>query len=244
MGANAQTAVPVFTAGQVLTAAQVTQINTGVPVFATTTTRDAAFGGAGEKTLAEGQFAYIEATDTTQYYNGSAWVSVGLSGLTLVTSGTFTAVSSFSTPAATFTTTYDNYLVNVYGDGSTGATVGFRFNASGSAITTGYYGGLISPGDNGAAPITASSNATSLQVGSIADATYTGMQFSFNVYDATTATHYPSMSGQGRSGTVTSSQQGNFFGGSRLVKAAVDGFTMLVSAGTMTGKYKVYGYQN
>jgi hypothetical protein len=51
--------------------------NSGIPVFATTVTRDAAFGGAGEKTLAEGQFAYIEATDTTQYYNGSAWLALG-----------------------------------------------------------------------------------------------------------------------------------------------------------------------
>lgn len=76
MGANAQIEVPAFTAGQVLTAAEMTQVNTGIPVFATTTTRDAAFGGAGEKVLAEGQFAYIEATNTTQYYDGAAWQSV------------------------------------------------------------------------------------------------------------------------------------------------------------------------
>ena len=77
MGANAQTSVPVFTAGQVLTAAQQTEINTGIPVFATTVTRDAAFGGTGEKTLAEGQFAYIEATNSTQYYDGASWSSLG-----------------------------------------------------------------------------------------------------------------------------------------------------------------------
>jgi hypothetical protein len=52
--ANTQTSVPVFTAGQVLTAAQQNQINTGIPVFATSVERDAAFGGTGEKTLAEG----------------------------------------------------------------------------------------------------------------------------------------------------------------------------------------------
>jgi hypothetical protein len=75
MGANAQTSVPVFTAGQVLTAAQVTQLNTGIPVFATTTTRDAAFGGTGEKTLAQGQYAYIEATSTLQVYSGTAWIT-------------------------------------------------------------------------------------------------------------------------------------------------------------------------
>jgi hypothetical protein len=76
MGVNAQTAVPAFVAGEVLTAAEMTQVNTGIPVFATTVTRDAAFGGAGEKVLAEGQFAYIEATNTTQYYSGSSWESL------------------------------------------------------------------------------------------------------------------------------------------------------------------------
>jgi len=76
MGANAQTSVPAFTSGQVLTAAQVTQINTGIPVFASSTERDAAFGGTGEKTLAEGQMAYLEDTNATQYYDGSSWAAV------------------------------------------------------------------------------------------------------------------------------------------------------------------------
>jgi len=75
--ANTQTSVPAFVASQVLTAQQQTEINTGIPVFATTVTRDAAFGGANEKVLAEGQFAYIEATNTTQYYDGAAWQSLG-----------------------------------------------------------------------------------------------------------------------------------------------------------------------
>lgn len=76
MGANAQTSVPAFTAGQILTAQQQTEINTGIPVFANTTARDAAFGSTGEKVLAEGQFAYIEATDSFQYYTGSAFVEI------------------------------------------------------------------------------------------------------------------------------------------------------------------------
>ena len=77
MGANAQTSVPTFTAGEVLTAANMNiSARTGIPVFATTVTRDAAFGGTGEKTLAEGQFAYLEDSNTTQYYDGAAWQSV------------------------------------------------------------------------------------------------------------------------------------------------------------------------
>jgi hypothetical protein len=81
MGANAQTTVPSFTIGQVLTADQQNQsARTGVPVFATTVERDAAFGGSGEKTLAEGQLAYLEDSDIVQYYDGSGWATVGPSG--------------------------------------------------------------------------------------------------------------------------------------------------------------------
>jgi hypothetical protein len=95
MGANAQTSVPAFTAGQVLTATQVTQINTGIPVFADTTARDAAFGGAGEKVLAQGQMCYLESTDKVQFYNGSSWANIG--GVTNVDE--FTASGTWTVPA-------------------------------------------------------------------------------------------------------------------------------------------------
>ena len=76
--ANTQTTVPIFTAAQVLEAAQLNNsAATGVPVFATTVTRDAGFGGAGEKALAEGQLCYLESTNVVQYYDGAAWATVG-----------------------------------------------------------------------------------------------------------------------------------------------------------------------
>jgi hypothetical protein len=81
--ANTQVKVPLFAAAEVLTAANMNiSAGTGIPVFATTVTRDAAFGGAGEKLLAEGQFAYIEADDTLYFYDGAAWaeVSGGVAG--------------------------------------------------------------------------------------------------------------------------------------------------------------------
>ena len=73
MGANAVTTVPVYTAGEILTAADLNITNSGIPVFADSTARDAAFGGAGEKVLAEGQFAFLEDTNATQFYDGSTW---------------------------------------------------------------------------------------------------------------------------------------------------------------------------
>jgi hypothetical protein len=138
MGANAQTSVPAFTTGQVLTAQQQTEINTGVPVFATTTTRDAAFGGTGEKVLAEGQLAYIEASDVVQYYNGSVWATLAptSSGLTLISSTTIGSAVSSVTVSNAFSSTYDNYLITVNGGvASTSITLGLQLGST----TTGYY---------------------------------------------------------------------------------------------------------
>jgi hypothetical protein len=104
MGANAQTSVPTFTAGEVLTAANMNiSARTGIPVFADSTARDAAFGGTGEKTLAEGQFAYLESTNATQYYDGSAWQA-------LETSYTYTSF----TPTLTNATLGNGTITGAY----------------------------------------------------------------------------------------------------------------------------------
>ena len=101
MGVNAQTTVPTFTAGQVLTAAQLNNsARTGVPVFADTTARDAGFGGTGEKVLAEGQLCYLEDSNIVQYYDGAAWATVGPSALTTATA---TVATSQSTSSVTYT---------------------------------------------------------------------------------------------------------------------------------------------
>jgi hypothetical protein len=112
--ANTQTTVPIFVAAQVLEAAQLNQsAATGVPVFATTVTRDAGFGGAGEKALAEGQLCYLESTNVVQYYDGAAWATVGpapavSSGLVFISAGTVSVGATISLLNA-FSTTYDFY---------------------------------------------------------------------------------------------------------------------------------------
>jgi hypothetical protein len=45
--------------------------------FATVADRTAAYGGAGEPTLSEGMFSYIDADNSFSYYDGSAWIPVG-----------------------------------------------------------------------------------------------------------------------------------------------------------------------
>jgi len=69
-----------FQSGDVLTAEQVNTflMDQAIMRFATTAARDAAFGGGGEPTLAEGMFAYIDADDSLYYYSSSAWSKYGI----------------------------------------------------------------------------------------------------------------------------------------------------------------------
>ena len=132
MGLNAQTAVPSFTAGQVLTASQQTQINTGIPVFATTVTRDAAFGGTGEKTLAQGQFCYLESTGKLQVYTGSAWSNVGSQRNV----ERFTASGTFTPPTGV------TYAVAYIRGG--GGGMGTAASGTGGTSSVAFAGGTVS----------------------------------------------------------------------------------------------------
>ena len=138
MGANQQTSVPAFTTGQVLTAQQVTEINTGVPVFADSTARTNAFGGTGEKVLAQGQLSYLESDGKIYVYSGTAWVSI--SSVTNVEA--FTASGTFTPPAGV---TYAIAHIRGAG-GGVGATAGSGGNSSVAFAggTFKYPGGSIS----------------------------------------------------------------------------------------------------
>ena len=238
MGANAQLSVPAFTAGQVLTAEQQTQINTGIPVFATTTTRDAAFGGTGEKTLAEGQMAYIEATKTTQYYNGSAWQTNGPSGMVLVQAETaFTSVASFSANNV-FTSAYRNYRI-VLNPTAGGGSMTMKLRAAGTDTTTNYNGYNI----YGTTSVLFATNALGTDEWYFADMDGTVTGSGTGVFDV--------LSPQAAFATTFSSQ---FYGASGAANyiylsngrqnstTQFDGFTITAAATAMTGTYTVYGY--
>jgi hypothetical protein len=68
-----------FVSGDVLTAAQVNTylMDQSVMRFADAAARTAAFGGAGEITLAEGMVSYLMDTNAISVWDGSAWVGVG-----------------------------------------------------------------------------------------------------------------------------------------------------------------------
>jgi len=153
--ANTQTTVPLFVANTVLTAAQQNiSAGTGVPVFATTVTRDAAFGGS-NKALAEGQLCYIEASDVVQYYTGAAWATVGpttAGGMTLLSTTTLTG-------ASTTISSIDQTYNQIYGiiTGVTNATGDGDFRCYVNNESTGHYyvGSRL---DTGTAAVVAGAN--------------------------------------------------------------------------------------
>jgi hypothetical protein len=248
MGANAQTTVPTFVASQVLTAEQQNQsARTGVPVFATTVERDAAFGGAGEKTLAEGQLCYLESTNVVQYYDGAAWATVGpqtlASGLNFVSGAAFTTVSSVSLAASTFTSTYRNYRIILNITASASATVStMRMRASGVDDSSSVYRyasrGLTSTN----VAFDANSNSTtSWQIIS----TNTDPQPSVMVIDVIApqvATH-TLVTGTFAFSDASYNLITQVFGGRFGANTQFDALSFLF-AGNMSGVYRVYGYSD
>jgi hypothetical protein len=74
------TGTRLFVSGEVLTAANVMQfLMRGVKVFADAATRDAAYGGAGEPTLEEGEVCYLIDTNQVLAYDGAVWQAIGAS---------------------------------------------------------------------------------------------------------------------------------------------------------------------
>jgi hypothetical protein len=248
MGANATTSVPTYVAGQVLEAADLVVTNSGAPVFADSTARDAAFGGTGEKTLAEGQLCYLEDSNVVQYYDGSSWATVGpasAGGLVFITGASFTTQTSVSLPNDTFTATYRNYRMiwNVTGGPAGAATITGRLRASGSDSSASSYTNMnVGINSSAAADSAGSAGQTSFAYGS-AYPSLNAPTLVLDVYEPknTQQTHL-----LGSALSVTA--DGNNYVGRHIVQrfnatTAFDSFTLISSvASSMTGYYRVYGY--
>ena len=236
MGANAQTSVPTFTAGEILTAANMNiSARTGIPVFADSTARDAAFGGTGEKTLAEGQFAYLESTNATQYYDGSTWQAVGTTpGLVCVKAETtFTAVSSLTVDSV-FSSTYTNYFMTFIWSNSASANNFVKMRVGGVAASTNYNRNRIYSVSAGLGNELDTAQ-TSGRITGGSTATAAAGMFIYRPFVA--------------AATIWLNQFETADGGTHelvnithTTATAYDGFEITPSAGTITGSYAIYGY--
>jgi hypothetical protein len=240
MGANAQTTVPTFVSGQVLTADQQNQsARTGVPVFAGTTERDAAFGGAGEKTLAEGQLCYLESTNVVQYYDGAAWATVGPAtapGLVLISTQTIGTGVSAVNFTNVFSSTYAGYRITYYHTSSTSSNSAILAQlGTGAATTTNYNGYLVTSYNPWGTNTQASQAVTSGFVLS-----YTGGVTNFGAMDLFAPNlARPTYAG----GFYCTDQNGGFTSGRQTDNTQFTSLHVSAATGTITGgAISVYGY--
>jgi hypothetical protein len=241
---NEQTSVPLFASGEVLTSANMNiSAGTGVPVFTNTTTRDAAFGGAGEKVLAEGQLCYLSSTNVVQYYDGAAWATVGpatAGGLVLVKTQTIgTTVGSVAVSDA-FSATYENYKIIV--TGGVGSTANY-FDMILTGSTTQYNNKFIygTPANNSITGLGNSAGTKWQYVGSFST---TAQSMDMSIYNPFLAVQ----TSFSLNFTDTAYDPTSAYGTNAGVHGAATsytGFTLSTQAGTLTGgTIRVYGYAN
>ena len=236
----------VFAAGDVLTATDVQNYlkDQAVMVFASSAARGSAIASP-----TEGMVSYLSDTNNVEAYTGSAWTTVGLSGLVPVaptsiansggsasTSGyttTFTGVSSISLNGV-FSADYDNYRIMVRHTGSTSYGFRIRLRASGTdASGNDYRNQQIYT--SGSATVLGAYNASTQ--GEIGPGGTNAVLLGADIQD-------PNRSAQ--TGVVgQSARDGDFsnFGIVHTLSSAYDGFTLFPSTGTLTGVVSVYGYR-
>ena len=183
---------------------------------------------------------YFISAGVSIYYPSAVTVS---SGLTFITTGTFSAVASVSMAASTFTTTYKTYKVILNITSTSGAqNLALRVNASGTPQTTANYeGGFAAINDGGTVSGIGNDAATSFVGIAIHSTQLASMDLTiFNPADASLRTGF---SGTARGAVPGGASGGSAGGGVFNSAAASDGLTFLV-AGTFGGTYYVYGMKD
>ena len=130
-----------FNTGDVLTAAQVQFYlqNQSIMYFADAAARDAALTAG---IVQEGMFAYLADTDTTVYYDGSAWQGFGTGDVTGLTAGTGIDITNPGGPVPTISLADNPVLtspketVDIIGAGATG-TINIDVLTSAVQVRTG-----------------------------------------------------------------------------------------------------------
>jgi len=228
-----------FATGDVLSAGDTNgYLMQGVLVFATAAARDAAITSP-----QEGQCCYLKDTDIIQAYSGSAWVTksaAGSSALTLITSSTFSSVSSVSLPTGTFSSTYDNYYLQVnFTSGSASGDSFVRFRTSGTDNTSASY--FMTGHKINLTPtqtLLGTSSATSITSAYIEASSGTETNFSWTIFNPNlSAVTMLLMDSSTRSFTTDRRSAG--FNGTTVF----DSMTLFPVSGTFSGTYRIYGLQ-
>jgi hypothetical protein len=228
-----------------------TTANAAIPK-STATAKGNVFTATGASTpavLAVGSNNQVLTADSSTA-TGLKWATpvTPTSGLTLVTSSTFSGASTVSLPNSTFTSTYTNYKVIFIISSNTVTTslIG-RYRASGSDNTgTTYYSALSIARSDGSTATQSSVNAgTSFTMGFTATGTPGSLGLSLDFLSPQAAAK-KQLVGNGFGYNAGQDAFAAYsFGGWMNSTSQFDSFSFIpASGGTITGSYFVYGYSN
>jgi hypothetical protein len=226
-----------FTAGEVLTASNVQNylMDQSVMVFGGSAARSSAIGTAN---FEEGMVSYLTDTDKVEAYDGTNWVSVAPTtsqGLTLINTTSFSAVATQSV-SNFVSSTYTHYKIVLNATGSTDLGILFKFRENVTDKSTNYYGAQWRYTYLGAsAVVDTRNNGTDVVIASAKSGGATTAEFLYTVLDA------------GATGVIVGNAYDDFSiaGRSFAYKNGatnITGFSLITSAGTITGSVSVYGF--
>jgi hypothetical protein len=253
----AVTSVTNFSDGNVLTATALNAVNCGIHVYSNAAARDAAYGGSGERTLVEGEYAYLLDTDQTLVYSGSSWVTVGVTpGLIPITAtslavggGTATSAGNGQVTATSVTTSlslngvfsaaYTNYRIMYNFITASGSNVSWRLRVGGSDNTTANYDTMLANFQNTAVQSVLISAATFgyLYAGG-GGLQHTGAIDIYRPFETSTTSTFTLGAEQA---SLTAVNRPFYYQSLQAQSLSFDGFTFLTTAAA-TGTVSVYGY--
>lgn len=226
-----------FATGDILTAADANGylMSQTVMVFA-----DAAARSAAITSPQEGMITYLKDTNATEYYSGSAYVALGGSSgaLTLLSTTSFSAVSSISLPTDSFTATYDDYLVMLnITTSSTGQYIQARLRSAGTDNTASTYA-------SGYFAVVMGSSTTVNDFGGATQTSFTKFGYAENALPSYSLAYIRSPKAARRTAYTGSlvgyANEQLLLGGTFSNTTSFDSMTFIVS-GTITGAVSVYG---
>ena len=165
------------------------------------------------------------------------WTTISsASGLTKITSATFSGAASFVVNSC-FSNTYRYYLIVGRIVASASGDTTFKYRKAGTDLSTSYYyGGNRSNWSTNAVTASTGSNVSGINLGSF-DSYNCG--FIINTSNPYSATINPSISYQ----TPNTGQSYSTVGsGLRLATDTHDGFSIIPASGTLSGEVFIYGY--
>ena len=169
---------------------------------------------------------------------GVKWADAASGALVKITSGTFSASSGFNVNNC-FSSTYDDYKIILVMAGTTDVLVAMQLRLSGTDSSASYYSQRVFGYSTtaGAAANTTGTDDMNVAIGSNGAKISTTIE----IHDPGAAVHtiFEAISNSNFSSVGRLAQ---VFVGGHAVSTAYDGFSIIPDAGTLTGRYIVYGY--